>query len=247
MSLYVDGVRLGNSISPGDLDWDGGGRLLLASLPTAEQRWMGELYAVALHDRAFAEDEVRGNYFPPVRLRASGSLGVNGRFDFTPGRSQAYLLFTGDIDIREDGQAPGAPPSARFLLDGRLSVFPDWSAIEVGARISAKIDSAGETHLDQSVSVALPDFVLLDSILKVADDHVILSGRWLGESIVFTARERDGQLVFEGTVSFAVPAGSSLGPLVDPVTAATLATDIEVGSIQTTLAVELTAGGFFEL
>jgi hypothetical protein len=61
--IYVDGVEVANAIVAGDLDnWAGNHRLGLANELTQDQPWLGELYLVAIYNRALTPDEVSQNY-----------------------------------------------------------------------------------------------------------------------------------------------------------------------------------------
>jgi hypothetical protein len=62
-TIYLDGLPVSGEQTDGSLDsWDSGYRLLLGNEASGDRPWLGELYLVAIYDRALSEAEVTQNF-----------------------------------------------------------------------------------------------------------------------------------------------------------------------------------------
>ncbi len=133
--------------------------------------------------------------------------------------SLATLIFAGDLQAQGD----------RFLLDGKFSVFPDWSPVQVDQDAQIEIEPDGRLQLRSSTpaEVELADFTLLDAELAFIDGRLTLNGTWLNEPVVLTAIQRDSQFIWQQqdlpfSLPFDLPLSTILGASHKPHTAADL-------------------------
>ncbi len=131
----------------------------------------------------------------PTKLQGKSSL-----------RSLNESLFAGDLQSLDNS----------FLLTGRFDLFPNWSALQANAEADIKILADGQMQAQSPAEVSLPDFALIEPLLKLADGRLTLSGGWLGEAVVFTALQRANQTVWQGRTDLEIPFSLALGPIHDP-------------------------------
>ncbi|BAY35577.1 hypothetical protein NIES2107_74890 (plasmid) [Nostoc carneum NIES-2107] len=139
----------------------------------------------------------------------------------------------------------------RFFMAGKLTLLPGWSALQVSEDAQIEIDANGRMHIQSPVQVTFADFSLLEPQLALETGALTLAGNWLGESICLSAIDRQGQVIWQGKVSFEMPFSLSLGPLYEPQTQVKLADRVQVCQepdcwqvMHTVLDVELSAAGF---
>jgi hypothetical protein len=160
-------------------------------------------------------------------------------------QSLGFPIFKGDLQLKD----------AIFSLNGIFTLFPNWSLLQVNGGTPSKaliqINSDGHVQSDTPVQVTLPDFVLLNPRLTLANGRLVLNGGWLGQDVSFNALHRANQSVWEGTVEFKMPFSLTLGPLYDPQSSAKLADQIQICQTQdcrqimtATLVIELSSAGF---
>ena len=163
---------------------------------------------------------------------SDGAVQLEGTSEIT---SLDTTLFTGDI--KQQGSS--------FVLNGSVSLFPDWSATQVFAIQEIRILNGGVVSIENMEEVTVDDFVLLDPDLQLASDEgeLTLKGRWLGEELTLVGAEQDVTddvldlgdgtadpvaesqtvegLVLQGDVEFLLPFNGfevEVGPFFDPLT-----------------------------
>ena len=74
-TAYINGEPAGTFDSPGPLDnWEEDAQIFIATDPNGEQPWAGELFQLAVYDRALTADQVKGHFFPRVFVEGEAFL-----------------------------------------------------------------------------------------------------------------------------------------------------------------------------
>ncbi|MEM8888402.1 MAG: hypothetical protein AAGD28_10515, partial [Bacteroidota bacterium] len=179
----------------------------------------------------------------PVQLEGSSVLSF--------GDQQAnpiHPFFTGDINYNEKQD--------RFLMEGMIDLFPDWSSVSVKGPGTVQIQKRGSIFtMEESVEVELEDFKFLDPKLVLRNAGLSLNGRWLGKEMSFSAERKDDNYLLSSDISFVkVPFQLSLGPIYEPETGALLSEGFNIcqgadccEEMQIDMKVELSASGFRSL
>ncbi len=154
--------------------------------------------------------------------------------------SLTTLIFAGDLQAQGD----------RLLLDGKFSMFPDWSPVKIDqdAQIEIEPDGRLQLHSSTPAQVELADFTLLDAELAFTDGRLTLNGTWLNEPVVLTAIQRDHQFIWQQqdlpfSLPFDLPLSTILGSSHKPHTAVNLDQMRGRGAIAKLL-LELSTAGF---
>ncbi len=173
-----------------------------------------------------------GRVIAPANSLQSATLQGTSRL-----QSLTDTIFTGDFGVQ----------GRRFILTGKLTMFPRWSPLQINEDARIEIDPAVRLSFLSPLDVILADLTLLDSQLSIENGVFSLRGLWLGESIVLTGLQRDNQFLFQGqvpfTLPFALPLSTALGLQYEPHTAVALTENLQGRSIQALLLLELSNAG----
>ncbi|MEZ4850892.1 MAG: hypothetical protein R3B93_20190 [Bacteroidia bacterium] len=147
-----------------------------------------------------------------------------------------HQIFSGDIQLNQD----------RFFLDGKLSLYPEYSPLQINGEGTAEIQSSGQFHFSSDVDFSLKDFDLLNAHVDISNDHIDLAGNWLGQKASFVGKKRNGELSFRGDVDFDFMFSLNVGPVYEPLTGIKIIDKIylEETGLEASLDVRLDASGF---
>jgi len=132
-TIYIDGTAQANATVSGSFSgWDNAYRLSLANELTGDRPWLGELYLVAIFDRALNAAEVSQNY-------SAGSEG-------TGGGNLAPIADAGPDQFVAEGGTVSLNGTASNDTDGTITTY-SWT------------QTAGPTVTLSDASTATPNFI----------------------------------------------------------------------------------------
>ncbi len=158
VALYRNGVLFGAEQRSGDLsNWDDSYSLLFGNEVEGERPWLGELFGVAIYDRALSDAEAAQNFAAGPDPAAGGSENRPPLVD--AGEDRIVIQPTSTITLagvaRDDGRT-GQPLDVSWsVLDGPGEVsFEDAGTAYASARFTAPGDYRLELRADDGVAAS---------------------------------------------------------------------------------------------
>jgi uncharacterized protein (DUF1800 family) len=143
LRLFHDGVPVKTEARSGTLDnWDPSAAFVVGNEATLDRSWQGEVYVVAVYDRALDENEVRRNFLVGHDLTTGGNPVANQAPEVDAGKDRTVLLpaaetallgVVGDDGLPDDGLLIGwdkvsGPGDVDFDPANSLSTIARFSA-----------------------------------------------------------------------------------------------------------------------
>ena len=163
--IFLDGKEKSSKKVAGKLSgWDRNFRLSLANELTGDRPWLGELFLVAIYDRALSADEVLRNFAAGREGRDLAPMVVRNAPATSPrvsqGLSALYTFEAGRGDIVKDRSGTGEPLDLKIEKPSAVQ----WGDRSLAVRSATKIESAGSARkivdaLKQSGSATIEAWV----------------------------------------------------------------------------------------